>query len=541
NPDNPLLRYKIRKKIGAGGMASVFLASDAVLNREVALKMVHPHLLHHPETMKRFSNEARAIASLSHENIIKIFDFGEARSRSFIVMEYINGITLEALIAREGTIPNLVATELALQSLSGLVCAHEKGIYHRDIKPANILIDDKGRLHITDFGIAHLVNAESVTLTGSFLGSPHYISPEQVSNKPVRGNTDVFSLGVVLYQCLTGGVPFNADTPHGVINEILNVDPPSPGVRNSQVLFWLSDIVESCLIKDASKRPGSRELYCRLENACRTEAIRTGKNRVSAFVSNPAVAREAEDAEIFTLYREKALAALRQRHIAAALRAFEQASRFGALAASDRKVIDRAARQSFFRRGLLIGVGFVFGAGLIILVTAFVYKSILLSPRLPAEPVVPQPINTATPDNTTPSSVPDDRLPSAASVARGSPAPDSGTTATTNSPSSVLRTAAPSLLQPDNDTPAAPDAPATLPVGFLKCLTNPPWVTIYIDGIERGTTPTLSAVPLSPGNHTMHLVKNQFVDWYDTVAIVPAETALVRIRLSPEKKKRATP
>ncbi|MBN1576349.1 MAG: serine/threonine protein kinase [Chitinispirillaceae bacterium] len=541
NLDNSLLRYKIRKKIGTGGMASVFLANDTLLNREVALKMVHPHLLHHPETMKRFANEARAIAALSHENIIKIFDFGEARSRPFLVMEYINGITLEALIAREGTIPNIVTIEIALQVLSGLICAHEKGVYHRDIKPGNILVDDRGCLHITDFGIAYLVNSESVTLTGSFLGSPHYISPEQVSNKTVSGTTDVFSLGIVLYQCLTGTAPFYADTPHGVINAILTVDPPCPGVKNSRILFWLSDIIESCLIKDSSKRPGSRELFIRLESTCRTESIRTGKDRIAAFVNNRAAARAAEVTEIFTLYRESALTALRRRHTATALRSFEQASLFGTLAASDRKLIDRVTRQSFIRRSIMIGSAAVLGTVLLILTAAFIFKLTLRSPRLPADPAMPQPIKTVGRDDVKPPSVPNRQLPFVIPIDTGSSASGSGAAATKNRRSFSPRAAEPSSPQPDKGTPAAHDAPAPPPAGFFKCFTNPPWVTIYIDDIERGTTPTLSAVPLSPGKHVLRLVKQQFAVIKDTVDIVPAETVLVRIRLTPERTEAVTP
>ncbi len=155
----------------------MFLADDTSLKREVAVKMLHPHLLQNEKTIKRFTNEARTVAALSHENIIKIFDFGGAGLRPFIVMEYVKGITLQELIDRHITLPDIITIEIALQTLSGLICAHEKGIYHRDIKPGNILIDYKGLVKITDFGIAFLVNEESLTLTGSFLGSPHYTSP----------------------------------------------------------------------------------------------------------------------------------------------------------------------------------------------------------------------------------------------------------------------------------------------------------------------------------------------------------------------------
>ncbi len=187
-------------------MASVFLATDTKLDSQVALKKIHPHLLNQKETIIRFTNEAKAIAQLSHENIIKIFDYGGSDSQPFLVMEYVNGTTLQKILENHNRLPDLVTAEIAFQVASGLLCAHNRGIFHRDIKPANILFSDDGYLRITDFGIAYLVNSESITMTGAFLGSPHYISPEQAEGRKVKGTTDIFSLGIILYQFINFGM-----------------------------------------------------------------------------------------------------------------------------------------------------------------------------------------------------------------------------------------------------------------------------------------------------------------------------------------------
>ncbi|HEX7510579.1 MAG TPA: serine/threonine-protein kinase, partial [Chitinivibrionales bacterium] len=242
-PNFEIERYSIVRQIGAGGMATVYLAQDLLLGREVALKMLHAHLINSPESVQRFEGEARAVAAISHENVIRIFDCGKAKSRPYLVMEYIQGMTLKDIFDRYGTIPNMVAVEMCRQILLGLACAHGRGVIHRDIKPDNIMIDLAGTVKITDFGIAYIVNKESLTLTGSLIGSPRAMSPEQARGKPLSGTTDIFSLGVLLYTACAGKPPFDADVASAIIHAIIN-DTPDPVCRKSgAILFWLSDFI----------------------------------------------------------------------------------------------------------------------------------------------------------------------------------------------------------------------------------------------------------------------------------------------------------
>lgn len=513
-------------------MASVFLAFDTVLGREVALKMVHPHLLHLPETLRRFSNEAQAIATLSHEHIVGIYDYGEYRSRPFIVMEYINGVTLEELIEREGAVPPLAAIAIALQICSGLLCAHEKGIYHRDIKPANIIVDTGGSLRITDFGIAYLVNNDSVTVTGSFIGSPHYISPEQVSNRPVEGTTDIFSLGILLYRCCTGELPFCADTPHGVIHAICTADPPDPLVSNSHILFDLVDCVEWFLTKDPAQRPGAKSAFYRLHKLSDNLGLGTGKERLAAFIANGGAERTEEEQALHELFRNRAHEAIKQRRFANALRLFEQAARFGKLPPEDRKRIRAITRRTVAVRTAATGTAMFAGVAAVVLLLLTINGK-----REQRDPTPVAEIRTVPAIRTDTFSVVDNRLvpqlsdssggTHAAAVTAPSPHP-------VQHPKMVTLDAGNTkvLSMHDSAGVSAGRDPDTLHrPGFLHCVTNPPWVRIIVDGIERGVTPTVAVVPLTGGRHAVRLMKRQFRDWIDSVDIVPAETTSVRIRL----------
>ena len=549
NADHPLQRYKIGKKIGTGGMASVFLAHDTVLKRDVALKMVHPHLLHQQETLRRFSNEAQAIATLSHENIVRIFDFGETRSRPFIVMEYVEGITLEALIAREGTIPPFAVIEIALQILSGLACAHENGICHRDIKPGNIMIDIAGRLRITDFGIAYFVNAESVTMTGSFIGSPHYVSPEQVSNSPVRATTDIFSLGIVLYQCCTGCIPFNAETPHGVIHAILTEDPPDLQANNRPVLFCLAECIEWFLTKDPARRPGADEAAARLRKICTEETVAAGRERLSRFIADSPEERLREGEELFALYRKKACDAMAAHRPAEGFRSFEQASRFGTLSGEDEKLMKKMSRRKLIRGRIALAGTVVTGIVLVLVCIAGAVRS-MRSGKVTEESDPQMDRITTAGDLRLPSPengvIGPDTIPAVpAPVIENTenplhPASDRTVYGREKKPGATLVREETVPAVTPSDSPADRQANHFPPAGFLRLLTNPPWVTIYIDGVERGMTPKVSVVPLACGRHILRLAKRQFSEWTDTVVVAAAETTLVRIRLlSLEEETRA--
>lgn len=216
-------RYEIIKKIGDGGMAFVYEARDKLLNRTVAIKVLRPEFVDDEEFLTKFKREAEAVASLSHPNIVNVYDVGEDGKVHYIVMELIEGQNLKDIIKNEGTLDEYTALDIAKQIAKALGAAHRKGIIHRDIKPHNILISNEGRIvKVADFGIAKAVSSSTITSTGSVIGSVHYFSPEQAKGKFVSNTTDLYSLGIVLYEMIIGRVPFTGESPISIALQHIN-------------------------------------------------------------------------------------------------------------------------------------------------------------------------------------------------------------------------------------------------------------------------------------------------------------------------------
>ncbi len=245
--------YRITSRIGAGGMGEVYLAEDTRLNRKVALKFLSPALCHDQDCRTRFINEAQAAAKLNHPNIVTIHEVSEYRERPFFAMEYVRGKSLKEYVSgTDGSVDEIIA--LAGQVCEGLKAAHEAGVVHRDIKPSNILIDLQGRARIVDFGLAVQRGVDGLTRDGSTAGTPAYMSPEQVRGEKVGAASDLFSFGVVLYQLLTGRLPFTGEYEAALIYSITNDDPPSIDSLRSGVPQGVQELVMRLLEKDGARR-----------------------------------------------------------------------------------------------------------------------------------------------------------------------------------------------------------------------------------------------------------------------------------------------
>src|SRR6266576_347807 len=205
-------RYRLDAQVGAGGMSTVYKAFDTVLERPVAIKLMHREIASDSDQLERFRREARSVAQLNHPHIVTVIDAGEDAGTPFIVFEYVEGETLKERIRRFGRLPIPEAIAYAIEIARALGAAHERGIVHRDIKPQNVLIDPEGSAKVTDFGIARSLADEGLTADGRVLGTTDYVSPEQALGHPVTGQSDIYSLGIVLFEMLTGDVPFKADS-----------------------------------------------------------------------------------------------------------------------------------------------------------------------------------------------------------------------------------------------------------------------------------------------------------------------------------------
>lgn len=247
-------RYRIQSQLGEGGMAVVYKAMDVVLHRIVAIKVLRPQYAGDDEFVERFRREAQAAASLSHPNVVNIFDVGEADDVHYIVLEYVQGQNLKEIVRKEGRLEPRRAARIGAAVARALQAAHERQIVHRDIKPHNILITPEGRVKVTDFGIARASSSATLTEAGMVIGSVHYFSPEQARGQPVGPAADLYSLGVVLYEMLTGEVPFRGESPVSVALKHLQETPVSPKEHVGTIPDWLELVVLKALQKDPAQR-----------------------------------------------------------------------------------------------------------------------------------------------------------------------------------------------------------------------------------------------------------------------------------------------
>ncbi|HMM29574.1 MAG TPA: serine/threonine-protein kinase, partial [Aggregatilineaceae bacterium] len=267
--------YEILEPIGRGGMATVYRAHQPSMDRDVAIKIISAELAAEPEFAERFEREARIIARLQHPHILPVFDFGREGEMTYLVMRLMEGGNL-AHELRGGALPVKRAVELTRQIASALDYAHLRGIVHRDLKPTNVLLDNLGNAYLTDFGIAKMLGGgptTGLTATGAVMGTPTYMAPEQWRAEPIDGRTDIYALGVIVYQMLVGQVPFAAETPHGLMYQHLDMEPPRPHSVKPDLPLSIEPVIDKALAKRPEDRYASAgELAAALEQAIQQPA-----------------------------------------------------------------------------------------------------------------------------------------------------------------------------------------------------------------------------------------------------------------------------
>jgi eukaryotic-like serine/threonine-protein kinase len=270
-------RYRLEARIGAGGMSTVYRALDETLQRQVAIKLMNREVASDSDQLERFRREARAVAQLSHPHIVGVIDAGEDEGRPYIVFEYIEGETLKERIRRCGRLPIAEAVAYAIEIARALGAAHARHIVHRDVKPQNVLIDEEGSAKVTDFGIARTLDEEGLTADGRVLGTTDYVSPEQALGQRVTGQSDLYSVGIVLYEMLTGEVPFKGDSQVAVAMKHVREQLPDVQVQRPEVSAALAAVIDHATAKQQVDRyADDAELIADLEDVLAIETARAG-------------------------------------------------------------------------------------------------------------------------------------------------------------------------------------------------------------------------------------------------------------------------
>ena len=270
-------RYRLEARIGAGGMSTVYRALDETLQRQVAIKLMNREVASDSDQLERFRREARAVAQLSHPHVVGVIDAGEDESRPYIVFEYVEGETLKDRIRRQGRLPINEAVAYAIEIARALGAAHARHIVHRDVKPQNVLIDEEGSAKVTDFGIARTLDEEGLTADGRVLGTTDYVSPEQALGQRVTGQSDLYSLGVVLYEMLTGEVPFKGENQVAVAMKHVRQQMPDVQAKRPEVSAALAAVVDTATAKRQEDRyANDAEFIADLEDALAIETARAG-------------------------------------------------------------------------------------------------------------------------------------------------------------------------------------------------------------------------------------------------------------------------
>jgi beta-lactam-binding protein with PASTA domain/predicted Ser/Thr protein kinase len=283
-------RYRIIRRLGSGGMADVYCAEDTQLGREVALKLLYRRFAEDEEFVERFRREASSAAGLQHPNVVQVFDRGEWDGTYYIAMEFLTGRNLKQVVRDHGPLEPALAVDLTIQILKAARFAHRRGIVHRDIKPHNVIVDDEGRAKVTDFGIAR-AGASDMTETGSIMGTAQYLSPEQAQGHPVDARADLYSIGIVLYELLTGAPPFDAESPVTIALKQVSEEPVPAMQRNPAVSPALDAVVMRALRKDpAARLQNADEFIAALESAMAGGYVET-----VAVAEDPVAALEEED------------------------------------------------------------------------------------------------------------------------------------------------------------------------------------------------------------------------------------------------------
>jgi serine/threonine-protein kinase len=456
-----LNRYKLLEEVGQGGMAVVYKGFDTTLNREVAVKVLHPHLAGIAESRARLQREAHAVAKLRHENILEIFDYsGPDSPESYIVTEFIHGKTLKNFLAEHPLPFPEVAQMICSEVCRALEHAHGLGVIHRDIKPENVMIRDDGLVKLMDFGIAQIVDKERMTVTGQLLGSPAYMAPEHVEGKPLGFSTDVFAVGILLYQLATGQLPFRGKNPHEVLKKIAECKYQPSEMVNPKIGARLGRTIGKALKRLPDERfPDVAPMRVELDEDLRDAGVENPRKELAGFFADPEGWTRS-----FKLRMVAALAATgkerrKKGRTAAALELWSRALAYDPKSAELRSLVEGVARRQTLGRVAI----YALGGACLIGVAALGAKSWHSRPiDVPAPVIIKAPV-APTPAPTSSPAVPE-HAPTEPVAARGKPV--------------IAHAAHPKIK--------TPEAAAHAALKTIELAPIPRNVKVFIDGADKG-------------------------------------------------------
>jgi eukaryotic-like serine/threonine-protein kinase len=514
-------KYEVLQKVGEGGMATVYLGRHTTLDRDVAIKVLHPHLSSSTRNRKRFAREARAIEHLRHDNILEIFDYsGTDALDCYIITEFVRGDTLTELLEKVGRLPSEATAMVGLHLARALEYAHSRGVLHRDLKPDNVMVREDGTVKLMDFGIARFLDETQVTLTGALVGSPAYMSPEQAEEKPLDHRSDLFALGTLLFQILTGHLPFQGSNPSLILKKIIEGERPAVNELCPMASPGLVDVIERLMAVDREERfTTASDVVSALLSSLLEIGIDPEEERwsINTFADDPDAYR------IRLEHHLKDAVVMRGKGLLAAgdhLGALRQFNRILSMDEDNLEVlelvqglhIDPSPTQKRRRLGW-IGAAVVF----IAVVGALLVWWQFPEPELP--PVEAPPVPIQQPEPPAPMFPP-------VSVPEPDPKP---TPNTDTPPPPVAILPAPLMPRPTSTvTPAAE-------TGKLRVSANYP-ADVYIEGERRGSTRgTDRQITLPVGTHQVQL-KGPYLKVYELqVTIAPGETVERTVEMSPRQ------
>jgi hypothetical protein len=510
-------RYQLHELVGTGGMSRVYRAWDRTLDREVAVKLLHPHLAGEAESRQRFSREARAVAKLRHPNILEIFDFsGEPTQPAYIVTEFIHGITLRRFAEQTGfALPSLAA--LCGHALAeALEHAHALGIVHRDLKPENVMVSEDGQLKLMDFGIARFLDSgERMTMTGALIGSPAHMAPELIEGKEADARSDLFSLGTLLYWLMTGALPFQAGNTTALLKKILDVDYPDPRLLNPAVSDPLAECVRSLLRREPSDRPESAQaVRVVLEAALAEDGLTQPTEELRSYLKDPQAMQQRFRVELRSRLLSQAHQSLAERHYP---RVLKLADRLLALDPyeEEARALVTAVSERERRRQQLIWVGKL--ALTAVAITALFFPAVRLVTWARHERARQVASNAAARSQ---NPVAQATLAATAPAGREPPPAE---------PAQVMPAVPP---RPPVRSHVTPPKLQALASGTLS-LRIAPYADVVIDGraVESGVTN--GSYPLVPGIHEISLKHPDCERWTERVEIRPGKPLNLPVKLVP--------